>query len=70
MRAGVPAHLSAKVMAITDRNEAIRVACNLAASGDIILIAGKGHETYQEVKGVKHPLTIKILQENFNNLHA
>lgn len=71
MRAGVPAHLAARVMAITDRKEAIRVACNLAKSGDIILIAGKGHETYQEINGVKHPFDDKqILKESFKSLNA
>jgi UDP-N-acetylmuramoyl-L-alanyl-D-glutamate--2,6-diaminopimelate ligase len=71
MRAGVPAHLSAKVMAITDRKEAIKVACNLASGGDFILIAGKGHETYQEIKGVKYPFDDKeVLNQNFNNLNT
>ena len=41
-------------MTITDRHEAIRAAVMLASPGDIILVAGKGHETYQEVKGVRH----------------
>ncbi|MDR0866009.1 MAG: UDP-N-acetylmuramoyl-L-alanyl-D-glutamate--2,6-diaminopimelate ligase, partial [Candidatus Symbiothrix sp.] len=39
---------------ITDRKEAIRTACMLAQTGDVILIAGKGHEDYQDAKGVKH----------------
>lgn len=43
-----------KVVSIADRKEAIRTACMLAQSGDIILVAGKGHENYQEIKGVKH----------------
>ena len=43
-----------KVLAITDRREAIRTACTLAQPGDVILIAGKGHEDYQEIRGVKH----------------
>jgi UDP-N-acetylmuramoyl-L-alanyl-D-glutamate--2,6-diaminopimelate ligase len=43
-----------KAVCITDRKEAIRTACLLAQTGDVILIAGKGHEDYQEVKGVKH----------------
>jgi UDP-N-acetylmuramoyl-L-alanyl-D-glutamate--2,6-diaminopimelate ligase len=43
-----------KRLRITDRREAIRTACALAQPGDIILIAGKGHETYQDIKGVKH----------------
>lgn len=71
MRTGVPAHHTAKVMAITDRREAIKVACNLAKPGDIILLAGKGHETYQEIKGVKYPFDDKeILQESFKTLNA
>jgi UDP-N-acetylmuramoyl-L-alanyl-D-glutamate--2,6-diaminopimelate ligase len=44
-----------KSLSITDRREAIRTACSLAQPGDIILIAGKGHEKYQEISGVKHP---------------
>ena len=43
-----------KVISIVDRREAIRTACTLAQPGDVILIAGKGHEDYQEIKGVKH----------------
>ncbi len=43
-----------KVLAIVDRREAIRTACSLARPGDIVLVAGKGHETYQEVKGQRH----------------
>jgi UDP-N-acetylmuramoyl-L-alanyl-D-glutamate--2,6-diaminopimelate ligase len=40
---------------IVDREEAIKTACLMAAANDIVLIAGKGHETYQEIKGVKYP---------------
>ncbi len=54
MLAGVPPNKSAQVMCITNRKEAIRTACIMAKPGDIILIAGKGHEDYQEIKGVKH----------------
>lgn len=43
-----------KTLSIADRREAIRTACALAQTGDVILIAGKGHEDYQEIKGVKH----------------
>ncbi len=54
MEAGLDFQLKAKTIKITDRKEAIRTACMMAERGDVILIAGKGHETYQEIKGVKH----------------
>jgi len=54
MRKGVPSDKISKVVTITNRKEAIRAACMMAKPGDIILIAGKGHENYQEIKGVKH----------------
>lgn len=54
------------VLAIVDRREAIRTACMLAEKGDVILVAGKGHETYQDVKGVKHHFDDKeVLREAF-----
>lgn len=54
MKKGVDAKQVGKVLTIVDRREAIRTACLLARKGDVVLIAGKGHETYQEIKGVKH----------------
>ena len=42
------------VISIVDRREAIRTACTMAQPGDVILVAGKGHEDYQIIKGVKH----------------
>ena len=54
MLAGLDAKQMKKVVSIVDRKEAIRTASMLAQKGDVILIAGKGHEDYQEVKGVKH----------------
>ena len=54
MLAGLNAQQMKKVLSIVDRREAIRTACILAQKGDVILIAGKGHEDYQEIKGVKH----------------
>ncbi|MFN0203230.1 MAG: UDP-N-acetylmuramoyl-L-alanyl-D-glutamate--2,6-diaminopimelate ligase, partial [Bacteroidia bacterium] len=55
MYAGISLDLKRKVMQIENRREAIGVACRLAKANDIILIAGKGHETYQEIQGIKHP---------------
>ena len=54
MLAGLNAQQRKKVISIVDRREAIRTACMMAQKGDVILIAGKGHENYQEIKGVKH----------------
>ncbi|MBQ8096472.1 MAG: UDP-N-acetylmuramoyl-L-alanyl-D-glutamate--2,6-diaminopimelate ligase [Prevotella sp.] len=54
MLAGLTPQQMKKVLTIVDRREAIRAACMMAQKGDVILIAGKGHEDYQEVKGVKH----------------
>ncbi len=54
MLAGLDKEQLARTLAITDRKEAIRTACMMARPGDVILIAGKGHEDYQDVKGVKH----------------
>jgi len=54
MLAGLDQKQMKKVVSIVDRKEAIRAACMMAQKGDVVLIAGKGHEDYQEVKGVKH----------------
>ncbi len=54
MQAGLDDELAARTLTITDRRQAIRTAIALAGAGDVVLIAGKGHETYQEIKGVKH----------------
>lgn len=54
MEEGVESQNSNRYISIENRRQAIKTACKLAKSGDIILIAGKGHETYQEIKGVKH----------------
>ena len=54
MLAGLDDQQMKKVVSIVDRREAIRTACMLAQKGDVILVAGKGHEDYQEIKGVKH----------------
>lgn len=58
-----------KTLRITDRKEAIRTACQLSNKGDIILIAGKGHEKYQEIKGVKHDFDdLEILKETIKTM--
>src|SRR5690554_2138445 len=54
MEKGVEPQNYKKTLSILDRKQAIKTACQLAGSGDIILIAGKGHETYQEINGVRH----------------
>lgn len=66
MLAGLDAQDLKKVLTIADRKEAIRTACMLAQKQDVILVAGKGHETYQEIKGVKHHFDDKeVLRDIF-----
>ena len=66
MLAGLDAEDMRKTLSIADRKEAIRTACMLAEKGDVILVAGKGHENYQEIKGVKHHFDDKeVLKEIF-----
>lgn len=69
MLAGLDADQRQRTLAITDRREAIRTACMLAKQGDVVLVAGKGHENYQEVKGVKHHFDDReVLLEVFGTL--
>ena len=66
MLEGLDARQMKKVISIVDRREAIRTACMMAEKGDVILIAGKGHEDYQEIKGVKHHFDDKeVVREIF-----
>ncbi|MBL7811488.1 MAG: UDP-N-acetylmuramoyl-L-alanyl-D-glutamate--2,6-diaminopimelate ligase [Bacteroidetes bacterium] len=70
MEAGVEGQHYKRMLKITDRREAIRAAVLMAEPGDVILIAGKGHETYQEIRGVKHPFDDKqILRETFEQIN-
>jgi UDP-N-acetylmuramoyl-L-alanyl-D-glutamate--2,6-diaminopimelate ligase len=70
MESGLTLAQKRKSLRITDRREAIKVACTLAQPGDIVLIAGKGHEDYQEIKGVKHHFDDReVLTEVFNTLN-
>ncbi len=67
MLAGLNPQQMKKVMTNVDRREAIRTACMMAEKGDVILIAGKGHEDYQEIKGVKHHFDDKeVVREQFS----
>ena len=67
MLAGLNAQQMKKVLCIVDRREAVRTACRLAQKGDVVLIAGKGHEDYQEIKGVKHHFDDKeVVRDIFN----
>ena len=68
MLAGLNKDEMRKVLCIVDRKEAIKTACMLAQSGDAILVAGKGHENYQDIKGVKHHFDDKeVIREIFAN---
>lgn len=70
MQKGVPVSQVRKVTNLPDRKEAIKLACSFAQKGDIILVAGKGHETYQEIKGVKHHFDDKeVVNEMLNLIH-
>ena len=68
MLEGLDSKQMKKVVSIVDRREAIRTACMMAEKGDVILIAGKGHEDYQEIQGVKHHFDDKeVVKEIFGN---
>lgn len=68
MEAGVNPVDFKKTIIIEDRREAIKTACIMSNPGDIILVAGKGHETYQEIKGVKHPFDDRAIVKDLLNL--
>lgn len=70
MEAGVPVSARKKYVSISSRKDAIKTGVALANTGDILLVAGKGHEKYQEVKGVKHDFDDKkVLEEMFQLLN-
>ena len=66
MQQGVPAQHYRKTLRISDRKEAVKAAVSMAERGDIILVAGKGHETYQDIQGVKHPFDDRIVLEEMS----
>jgi UDP-N-acetylmuramoyl-L-alanyl-D-glutamate--2,6-diaminopimelate ligase len=70
MERGVAPQNYKKTVSIIDRKQAIKAACQLAKANDIILIAGKGHETYQEINGVRHDFDdMKIVKEMLDQLN-
>lgn len=69
MEAGLDLSQRSRVFRIADRKEAIKTACHLAEMGDVVLIAGKGHESYQEIQGIKHPFSdLEVLRSTFENM--
>ena len=69
METGVAITARKKYISIADRKEAIKTAVNLSNKKDIVLVAGKGHEKYQEIKGIKYPFDDKaVLMEMFDLL--
>jgi UDP-N-acetylmuramoyl-L-alanyl-D-glutamate--2,6-diaminopimelate ligase len=70
MKTGVLNQDERKVVVQSDRREAIKTACALARPHDIILVAGKGHEKYQEIAGVRHPFDDKQVLDEMMNLYA
>ena len=70
MEKGVEPQNFKKTVSVLDRKQAIKMACQLANANDIILIAGKGHETYQEINGVRHNFDdMQIVKELLNQLN-
>ena len=61
---GLTSEQQDNVLCIENREQAIKTACKMAKSGDIVFVAGKGHENYQEIEGVKHPFNDKAMLEN------
>jgi UDP-N-acetylmuramoyl-L-alanyl-D-glutamate--2,6-diaminopimelate ligase len=70
MQTGIGPTDAKKTVVIADREEAIKMACMLAKEKDIVLVAGKGHETYQEIKGVKYPFDDREVVERMLKLFA
>lgn len=70
MQGGLTPVIAPRVITVQDRKEAIKTACMMAQTQDIILVAGKGHEKYQDIGGVKHPFDDKqILQDTLKEMH-
>jgi UDP-N-acetylmuramoyl-L-alanyl-D-glutamate--2,6-diaminopimelate ligase len=68
MKTGIPFAKNRNTFSVTDRKEAIKLACSMASADDVILVAGKGHEKYQEIKGVKnHFDDVEVVKEFLND---
>jgi len=70
MQQGIGDDQGHKTVSISDRREGIRTACMMAEKNDIILVAGKGHETYQEIQGVRHHFDDREIIREFFNLQS
>jgi UDP-N-acetylmuramoyl-L-alanyl-D-glutamate--2,6-diaminopimelate ligase len=68
MQQGVSPTDARKTLVMPDREEAIKTACMMAKERDIILVAGKGHETYQEIKGLRHAFDDREVVERMSKL--
>jgi UDP-N-acetylmuramoyl-L-alanyl-D-glutamate--2,6-diaminopimelate ligase len=67
MEAGLDGQDPKKWLTITDREQAIKTACRMLQTGDVVLVAGKGHEKYQEIQGTKHPFDDKVMLTTYLN---
>jgi UDP-N-acetylmuramoyl-L-alanyl-D-glutamate--2,6-diaminopimelate ligase len=65
MKKGIPFGKGKNTFSVADRKEAIKLACSMASADDVILVAGKGHEKYQEIKGVKNHFDDKEILREF-----
>jgi UDP-N-acetylmuramoyl-L-alanyl-D-glutamate--2,6-diaminopimelate ligase len=71
MEQGLDAVIKRKAITMADRAEAIKLACQQARAGDLILVAGKGHETTQDIQGVKHNFDdVQHLKDNLQSIHG
>jgi UDP-N-acetylmuramoyl-L-alanyl-D-glutamate--2,6-diaminopimelate ligase len=70
MQSGIMPSEARKTLVIADREEAIKTACMMAKEKDIVLVAGKGHEDYQEIKGVKHPFDDRKVVERMLSMFS